>query len=196
MSILNKLFSIEKNQQKSHTTVTIFGIKMKFKNNKFTPYHNYYLDAQYKYFLKRNETMQGKNLIFIGDSIFNMFNVESIFKAINYGISGESLSNFSKRIDFLNSFKNQNIVLGFGVNDIGDMEPDEIIDNYKKVINILSKNNNLCISEILPVNEEMYKNTCHAVKLNADIQQVNRAIHTYIHTYIHTRLATCQAVNI
>ena len=136
--------------------------------------HNYYIDRQWFYFNRRLETIIDKNLIFLGDSIINMWNVESIFKGINFGISGESIQGCLKHLDVIEKIKRQNIVIHIGINDIATETPNNINHKLKILIDKIVQNNiHTYISAILLINESMYENFSGRKKKNSDIREIN-----------------------
>ena len=124
-------------------------------NNKVNN-HEYYMERQWNYFKKRLETLKVRKWIFLGDSIYNIWNIESIFDGINFGISGESFNGCLKHIDFIKEIKGHNIFLHFGINDI-HTPIDTLKEITTKVVTEISQNNKIYLSEVLHVNESIYK---------------------------------------
>ncbi len=139
--------------------------------------HLYYIERQWFAFAKRSETfdVNKQKIIFIGDSIIDMFCIEDIFDGINFGISGEKISNAKKKINTLKNLDNKTIVLAYGINDI-PRDTEAFIADYKTLINNLNFNGEIFIQSILPIEETIHKIYWGTVKTNEQIDVYNIAL--------------------
>lgn len=102
-----------------------------------------------------------ENLVFVGDSIVNEYNLENFYsnrKVVNSGISDDKtadiLENLNERIYQYNPSK---IFILVGINDIIDgVENSEIVGNIEKIVNAININRpyaEIYIQSIYPVND-------------------------------------------
>ena len=139
--------------------------------------HLYYIERQWYAFEKRCETLDlnsSKN-IFLGDSIIDMLSVEDNFDGINFGISGEKISNAKKKVKCLTNLDNKTIILAYGVNDI-PRHTDEFISDYVELINNLNFNGEILVQSILPIEEAIHEIYWGCIKTNFQINEYNNAL--------------------
>ncbi len=139
--------------------------------------HIYYIERQWYAFSKRCETfnLNSPKNIFIGDSIIDMFCVEDNFDAINFGISGETVSNAKRKIKSLTNLENKNIILAYGVNDLPKATED-FKNDYRQLIQNLDSSGEIFIQSILPIEEAIYEIYWGCKKSNKQIDEYNEAL--------------------
>ena len=99
--------------------------------------------------------IQENAAIFIGDSLTQGLAVSSVATpSINYGIGGDTTLGVITRLQYYKSIDKAKIIfLAVGVNDLLRRHDEEIIANYKIIINSLPEKP-IVISAILPVAEK------------------------------------------
>lgn len=116
-------------------------------------------------------------IVFLGDSITESFNWEKHFnnyQVINRGIMGDSTKGILDRLSQITEIKPRKIFIMIGVNDLLNGIPnDKVIENYQKIISNIknkSKNSEIIIQTILPVNENNIKS------INKNIVEINKKL--------------------
>ena len=101
--------------------------------------------------------------VFIGDSITEQCIWNELFgdnRLINRGIGGDITEKVLNRLDFLDGTKPSTVFLMIGTNDLGQNKSlDEIINNYQKIIQELSKklpNTVIYMQSVLPINQNLF----------------------------------------
>ena len=135
------------------------------------------------------------NYVFLGDSIFEMYNLEKHYEGlpvINSGVSGNTtmnvLDNMQRRVYRYNPSK---VFVLIGTNDLYNnrFTIDEIVNNIEEIIKEISKNRpyaEIYISSILPVNNTDNKKIDHAVvynRTNEEISNLNSKIELLCEAY-------------
>ena len=101
-----------------------------------------------------------ENIVFLGDSIFECYDLDKYFEGVNTvnsGISGNTsqdiLDNMYKRVYRYNPSK---VVLLIGTNDLNkDVEPEKVVENIGKIIDGIKKNRpyaDIYVQSVYPVN--------------------------------------------
>ena len=119
--------------------------------------------------------------IFIGDSITQGLAASAIAKlSVNYGIGGDTTLGVLNRVRKYESLTRANaIVLAIGVNDLGRRSYEQIIANYKDILDSLPKNVPVVVCAILPVDERV-----QAVNFeNKRITRVNKLLNELVREY-------------
>ena len=119
--------------------------------------------------------------LFIGDSITQGLATSAIANvSVNYGIGGDTTLGVLNRIGKYNSLTRADaVVLAIGFNDLGRRSNEEIVNNYKNILDSLPKNIPVVVSAILPVDESVWQ-----VKLqNKKILEVNALLHGLVREY-------------
>lgn len=124
-----------------------------------------------------NEKKTKNQIVFLGDSITEGFDLEKYFnnhQLINRGIIGDSTKGILNRLSQITEIKPRKIFIMIGVNDLLRGNPNnKIVENYKKIISDIktnSKNSEIIIQTILPVNENNM-NT-----INKNIIEINKKL--------------------
>ncbi|MBI5676299.1 MAG: hypothetical protein HZC48_10835 [Nitrospirae bacterium] len=94
-------------------------------------------------------------VIFLGDSHFERLCVSAIIdKSVNYGIGGDTTDGVLKRLPVYKSLNRANaVIISVGHNDLWQRSNEEIIRNYKLIIEALPYNIPILFSSVLPVDE-------------------------------------------
>ena len=124
-------------------------------------------------------------IIFLGNSITDIGEWAEIWQnknVKNRGISGDNTFGVLARLDEVLSSRPAKIFIMIGINDISKDIPDTIIvDNYKKIINRISKESprtKLYVQSILPTNNEFSDFTRHQNK-DEHIRIINKSLFQY-----------------
>jgi len=124
--------------------------------------------------------IQENNIVFLGDSLTEGFDLEKYFQddnLINRGISGDMTQHVLYRLEEITNAEPQKIFLMIGINDLfqGLTERD-LLHNYEKIITEIVTHcpkTKLFIQSILPVNEEFL---LMEENLNTKIYKANNAL--------------------
>ncbi len=117
-------------------------------------------------------------MTFIGDSIVSGLDVHSHFKAKNLGIPGDTVARLSDAIQNYSNLEGEFIVLAIGVNDIGE-RTETIFTHYKTLIKNIPTSSTIFISSILPIDEDLYRQTWGMKKTNAQINKINKLLSSF-----------------
>ncbi len=141
--------------------------------------HGYYMWSQSNYFQKRSQSMTSDpKIIFIGDSITNMLSVETVFNAVNFGISGDTVKRMKSVVKTYKNLEGKIIVLALGINDI-PRDSNEIFEDYKELIENVPNTSTILISSILPIDEKSFFEHWKTKKTNSQISEINEMLHSY-----------------
>lgn len=137
----------------------------------------YYKESSWNYYSNRSKTLDpnSNQLVFLGDSIINGLCVESVFSAINFGISGENVGQAKDKVELLYNLSNKKIILAYGINDI-PRDTETIVKDYKILISKLPSTSTIYISSVLPINETIYFNRWGVKKTNKQIKTLNNQL--------------------
>jgi len=122
-------------------------------------------------------------VILIGNSITQGLAVSAVFpKSVNYGIGSDTTIGVLERLsDYKSISRAKAIVIAVGVNDLSRRNNDEIIKNYKKILNKLPNNIPVIASAVLPVDEIIKNKTGR----NNRISDLNVALDSLCENYIN-----------
>jgi len=133
---------------------------------------------QHRVQLFEQMTLSNSDIVFLGNSITEQGAWSELLdnpSVKNRGIAGDMTDGILRRLKAITQAQPAQIFLMIGVNDLILRSPQQIIENYRKIVQQIlteSPNTNLVLQSILPVNNEV-KNT--GIQ-NKDIQTINRAI--------------------
>lgn len=138
--------------------------------------HEPYRDARQSQFDKLN----CKNkVVFLGDSITEMFNVSEFFPEVqvaNRGISGDYSDSIVDRLDSIIVDKPPKIFIMMGINDLYKFkDSNRLIENYETVFKKIreqSPDTKIYIQSILPINNDLFTKDIS----NNDIVRLNKLI--------------------
>jgi len=113
------------------------------------------------------------SIIFIGDSLMKGLAVSAIYpQSVNYGIGFDTTLGVLSRINEYKSIKQAKaVILAIGINDLRWRSNSEIIQNYRKIIEILN-GTRIVISSILPIDEIV----SHRIGQNKRIININKGL--------------------
>ncbi len=133
------------------------------------------------------------DIIFIGDSLTIGENFQAYFpdkKIMNLGISGDSLSDISKRAFIIRELTPEMIFIEGGVNSLGSNSVDSLAVQYESMIVEIMDNNpgdEMFIQSNLPVSNEIQAGGLtneNIAKLNAKLREIaEKHSATYIDVY-------------
>lgn len=177
----------QKNNYKSVITVlSLISIVLLFIASIFLYIHIKY---EPKY-IERKKIIQDENIVFLGDSITYMYNLEkyySNYNVVNSGISGNTtsdiLSDMENRVYKYNPSK---VFLLIGTNDIErKISEDETIANIKKIVEKIRKHRpyaKIYVESIYPINDTDSNKIDHkmvGIRTNKIINKYNKNIKKY-----------------
>lgn len=135
------------------------------------------------------EFKENENVVFLGDSITEIYPIDDIYTnlpIVKSGVSGYKTNDILDRIDsMLYEYNPTKVILLIGTNDISEDISEENIKNTIEQIEKISKaikknrkNTKIYIESIYPVNRSMDKEMV-ANRTNDAIQQINKEIKLY-----------------
>ena len=106
-----------------------------------------------------DRNIPNNSVIFIGDSITQGLAVSAVAPfSVNYGIGNDTTFGVLKRLHVYRSIPySKALILAIGVNDINRRNNEDIISNYREIIDAIPVKTPVLISAILPVNEKARK---------------------------------------
>lgn len=139
---------------------------------------------QMMYFHKRMDgNVPEGAVVFIGDSITQGLCVSAVISpSVNYGIGNDTTLGVLKRLPAYRSIDRASVVvLAIGINDINIRSNDEILENYRLIIDHIPKRTPIVLSAVLPIDEALKgqewqgRNDERIKRLNAGIQRLANA---------------------
>lgn len=144
-----------------------------------------------------------QNVVFLGDSITNGYNVSEFFPdilTINSGIGGNKTTDVLNRMkDSVYIYNPSKVLLLIGINDLNSgASSKDVLDNIQKIVNGIKLNRKytkIYIESIYPVNVDYAKEVNNVFKntsiTNDEIKEINKKIKslckendvTYINVY-------------
>lgn len=122
-----------------------------------------------------DENVPAGAVIFIGDSHIQMLSVSAVTdKSVNYGISGDTTHGILNRLPAYQSVKRSHaVVIAAGHNDIEqNVEAEEIIMNYKRIIGGIPDNIPILFNPVLPIDERV---GTRFAGMNSRIKSLNKS---------------------
>lgn len=193
----HKLNKIEKRQMYLFILMILFFISQIFQ----TFYFKYTIDKKITNEVQEKETIEKKKIVFLGDSITEMYDLQKYFHNkdyVNSGISGHTTSNILSHIkDRAVDYNPKQIFLLIGVNDqmTRDLENTEAIENIENIIirlQDLIPDTELYIESILPVNHGDDEKINHDIvderknkNINVMNDEIKKLCEKYNVTYIN-----------
>ncbi len=124
-----------------------------------------------------------KQILFIGDSLTEWFDLESYFPDVpvmNQGIAGDTTYGLLERIDGVIANPSSRTFLMIGINDIfNGFIKEDIVENLQLIIEKIqthSANSELIVQSLLPVNESMLGSPNYLNKL---IRYINKELKSH-----------------
>jgi len=136
--------------------------------------HYYYMDFVGNTYIQRSRTLQSNDpqIVFIADSMVDRICVESIFRALNFSISGDTVHRVKERIKYYLHLEGKFVVLALGINDI-PRPANEIIADYRSILDTLGPNTKIMVSSVLPVDSVPLQARFGVLKLNSQVRELN-----------------------
>ena len=118
------------------------------------------ITQHYHRMLRYHKRMDGNvpngSVLFIGDSITQGLCVSAVaLPSVNYGIGSDTTLGVLQRLPEYKSIdKASTVVLAIGINDMKRRSNEDILKNYRSIIEHIPQNIPIVISAILPLDEE------------------------------------------
>ena len=178
---------------KKKSLVLIFFIIAIFSFTNFSVEKNNIVNAKSSQTIEKNkpaeELKKKENIVFLGDSITEIYPINKIYgdlPIIKSGVSGYKTEDILKRMDsMVYRYNPTKVILLIGTNDISKDISEENLNktqkNIEKIINGIKKNRKnakIYIESIYPVNRNM-KLEMVSERTNEAIKQLNKKIKKY-----------------
>ena len=132
-------------------------------------------------------------LVILGDSIARGLDGREIYDgpSINFGIGGDTIAGAAMRVTTYDIGRTETLILLVGVNDLARYSDQQIITNYRLLLDYLKAKSVLACA-VLPLNETRFR-PARITKLNgnkvtnARITQVNQEIEKLCRGYSNVR---------
>ena len=135
-------------------------------------------------------SVQSIATIFLGDSITQGLNVSAVtHPAVNFGIGKDTSYGLLQRIPQYRSLQSaKQAIISIGVNDIIRMrrKPEEVIANYRAMLDALPAGLKVFISAVLPANDAAYEAAFKPVNEAVLSEQIN-ALNTALKAFADQR---------
>lgn len=143
--------------------------KLGYLPDELTPFYNKLVASHSRI----DANLPDKTTLFIGDSITQGLAVSAVATpSVNYGIGMDTSYGVLQRIGKYKSLENAKaVVLAIGYNDLRRRKNDEILVNYKRILDIIPRQTKIIISAILPVDERII-----GIGYNGRIRKINNAL--------------------
>lgn len=155
----------------------------------FMKFVQFSIEQRHASFIKWNNRAEKKGIVFVGDSITEMFNIHELLKSskrlYNRGIGGDTTNGVLDKLkDLVFDLEPSKVFLMIGTNDLGNgKQPEEIIRNIEEIcsrIKTKCPETELYVESIYPVNRHEHVNKAPAPTVfsrnNVDIGRINDAI--------------------
>ena len=125
--------------------------------------------------------MQENAIVMLGNSLTQACEWSELLdnpKVVNRGIAGDMTGGMLLRLDEITQYHPAKIFLMIGINDLGVISKEKILENYKSIVShILKKtpSTQLYLQSLLPVNNDVRnsgKKNTDIIFLNKKIQQI------------------------
>jgi lysophospholipase L1-like esterase len=115
-------------------------------------------------------------VIFIGDSITQGLCVSGIASpSVNYGIGSDTTVGVLQRLPYYKSIERASaVVIAIGINDMRRRSNNDILENYRSIIELIPKTTPVVLSAVLPLDEEA-RAKCQGLNLDR-IKSLNSRI--------------------
>ncbi len=107
--------------------------------------------------LRTDELVPDRAVAFVGDSLIQGLHTDAVASpSVNYGIAGDTTVGVLARVPVYRSLRRAAvIVMAVGVNDIKFRANDEIVLNYRRILQTLEPSVPLVMAAVLPVDESV-----------------------------------------
>ncbi len=137
-----------------------------------------YFLGMLRYHKRMDGNVPDGSVVFIGDSITQGLCVSAVASpSVNYGIEGDTTLGVLQRLpDYRSIDRASAVVLAIGINDMKRRSNDEILENYRLIIEKIPKTIPIVFSAVLPLDEESreeWQGRNHRIRqLNSSIQRL------------------------
>ena len=130
-----------------------------------------------RYHVRMDQNVPDNSVVFIGDSLTQGLCADAVaFPSVNYWIGGDTTVGVLGRLPEYRSLHSASaVVLAIGVNDMKFRENQHMVQNYRRILQILPQAVPLVCSAVLPVNEAMM---APGKVTNARIRDLNASLKT------------------
>ena len=138
---------------------------------------HYYL--MLKFHERIDATVQPGSIVFFGDSLVQGLHIPAIAPiSVNYGVGSDTTSGLKKRLSLYESVSEAKaIVIAIGINDVRyGLSQEQILENYRQIIQDLPADIPILISGILPIDERLNPDWRG---FNQKISEINTALEAY-----------------
>lgn len=183
ISLKRKILELEKSNNRYKVVILILSIFsiLSFGIGIFFAYS--YITFEPKVITKKI-VLGGENIVFLGDSITEQYDLEKYYanmSIVNSGISGNTtddiLSNMYERVYRYNPTK---VILLIGVNDLGSGKTvDSVYQNILKIISEIKENRpstKIYVESIYPINDSTNEKIEKICVNNKDISELNKKL--------------------
>ncbi len=141
-------------------------------------YHNETLAFQ----LRIDRNLTGSYAIFFGDSHVQGLAVQELaIPSVNFGIGSDTTQGVLQRLPLYESIDDALLIyLAIGFNDLKDTADEDILQNFRVILESLPHNKVVALSLILPIDEEFF---IHTDVTNSRINQLNRSLEELQYAY-------------
>ncbi|MFB9135540.1 GDSL-type esterase/lipase family protein [Vibrio olivae] len=141
-------------------------------------YETQHYQKRMESFSKRKDEIAASDVLFVGDSITEGFDLDKYVKhpnVINLGISGDTSLGVINRIDLLKNKKNAIVFLMIGVNDLGmNVSINNIEDNIIHIIDDLKDNGSFIVIQSVLLTDGRKRDNHKIFLLNQKISQLSK----------------------
>lgn len=131
-----------------------------------------------RYHARMDETVPDGSVLFIGDSLIEGLCPDAVIcPSVNYGIGNDTTVGVIRRLGEYHSLARASaVVLAIGGNDMKFRDNQHIVQNYRRILQMLPSTVPIVCSAVLPVNEARYSGP--AGISNARILDINASLRT------------------
>lgn len=129
------------------------------------------------YHVRMDGNVPDRSVVFIGDSLTQGLCSDAVsYPSVNYGIGGDTTVGVLTRLaEYRQSLRRASaVVLAIGVNDMKFRDNHQIVENYRRILQVLPEKVSVVCSAVLPVNEDIYSNP--SIVNNARITDLNASL--------------------
>jgi lysophospholipase L1-like esterase len=142
------------------------------------------ITEHYKRMLRYHVRMDGNvphgSVVFMGDRLTQGLFTDAVASpSVNFGIGSDTTVGVLARLpEYRQSLQHASaVVLAIGVNDMGFRDNQQIVENYKRILQALPDGVTVVCSAVLPVNDGTYGNL--SVVNNARITDLNTSLKAF-----------------
>lgn len=120
------------------------------------PEHTYFYHAMLPYHKRQDGSIPDNATLFIGDSIVQGLATAAVAaRSVNLGIGTDTTAGLLSRLPLYQSMQSVGrVVLSIGVNDLQFRNNNEIVANYRALLNQMPDNAAVYVNSVFPVDEQ------------------------------------------